>query len=126
MRIAYSIYMIFELWEHAENQSYVQDFIESQDKNTAAKLLVKISDLEPFPLGALIKVRKVVKLHLENFDLYEIRLRCNRSYYRFLFVIRNGTAYLLEAFKKKSDETPPRYIETAILRSKTLDYQLSQ
>jgi len=115
-----------DYWQDENGKSYVKNFILDQGSVVSSKLIVLIDDLQKFPLNSLIRVGKVLKLHLDFYDLYEIRLRCNKVWYRFLFVIRDNVAYLLEGFKKQSNKTPHRYIETAIQRSRTLDYQLNQ
>jgi phage-related protein len=48
--------------------------------------------------------------------LYELITNFKGVGYRIIFTVVNGEAWLLEAFKKKSNQTPQRHIDTALGR----------
>lgn len=92
----------------------VEDFIRAQDKITYAKFLQLtklLSDSGPF-----LKPPYIKKLQ-DKF--YELRISGTVAI-RIFYTIINNEYYLLHAFKKKSQKTPPQELRTAIDRMKEL------
>lgn len=115
--------MEIELWANGDGTCYAGDFIRAQGDIVAIKIETLLIDLQKATLLALLRVQKVKKIVK---DLYEIRIKIHNVHYRFLFVVRKNKAWILEAFKKKTNKTPPRYIETALRRTVILDGQIER
>ncbi len=95
-------------------ESPVQEFIKQQDDATYAKILLSIkflSDNGPFLKPPYIKKLKE--------KLYELRISGKVSI-RVFYTIFNNEYYLLHAFKKQSQKTPPKEIKMAVDRMKQL------
>jgi len=50
-------------------------------------------------------------------DLFDLKLRFNKLWYRILFKIKGQTAWLLHGFTKKSNKIPLKEIEIALRRN---------
>lgn len=107
--------MNINFWETDQGRSPVFEFIQSQDPKAAARVLKDIDRLEQQGLKLLNDPNKLKKLKGHK-NIYEIKTYCKGIYYRILFTILRGEIWLLEGFKKKSNDTQPRYIATAITR----------
>ncbi|MFH0937649.1 MAG: type II toxin-antitoxin system RelE/ParE family toxin [Candidatus Daviesbacteria bacterium] len=92
----------------------VKDFVEKQDEVTYAKALQMIRLLSSN--GPYLKPPYAKKLQDK---LYELRI-FSIVIIRIFYAIHNNEYYLLHAFKKKSQKTPPREIKIAIARLKDL------
>ena len=101
----------------------VLDFVEQQEERCQLKIYDVINRL---------KIRGTELVHDGQFlkkltgceGLYELRVRVANVFYRILLIFINSAGYLLNAFKKKTNETPLREISTALDRLRTLRVQL--
>jgi phage-related protein len=109
--------MQFILWENENGTSYAQDFIESHGTVLALKLGIRIGDLQNASFANLLQSQTIKKIRGE---LYEIRIKIKKINYRFLFVRRENVGWIVEAFVKKTNKTPLKYIETAERRAKMI------
>ena len=85
-----------------------------QDGATYAKILQFIKLLSDN--GPFLKPPYIKKLQSK---LYELRISSTVAI-RIFYTIRNGEYYLLHAFKKKTDKTPPKELKIALDRLKEL------
>lgn len=115
--------MEVEFYCSASGTNYIKEFIVGQSPKAAKKIWRQIKRLEGCNLTFLSQAGIIKKLH--GYDLWEICVDFGNMCFRILFVIRNITCHLLHGFLKKSNNTPKREIETALRRTKDLDYQLS-
>ena len=113
--------MEFELWENENKVCYAGDFIKDQSSIVALKITTLLEDISKFDFLVLLRKEKVKKIEKE---IYEIRFKIQRDPYRFLFVIRKNKGWIVEAFKKKTNKTPRKYIDNAKNRISSLDQQL--
>lgn len=96
----------------ARGKCFVKEFIKEQDQTTYSKILHSIITLRDY--GPYLKPPYMKKLQNK---LYELRIS-GKVAVRIFYTIRNGEYYLLHAFKKKSQKTPPREIKIALDRMK--------
>ncbi len=92
----------------------VETFIKEQDETTHAKILLSILLLKTN--GPFLKPPYSKKLRDK---LYELRIS-GKGAIRIFYTIHNDTYYLLHAFKKKSQKTPPRELKLAIDRMREI------
>lgn len=102
------------LFENNRGEKPVEEFIKSLDEATIAKVIHVIDLLEKF--GPLLKMPHVKKL---DKNLYELRIR-GKQEIRIVFSFDKKKIYLLHAFQKKTQKTPPREIATALKRLKRI------
>jgi|SRR3989344_6558377 len=88
----------------------VKDFAEKQDKVIKAKIALSIRLL--INQGPFLKPPYVKKLRN---NLYELRIS-GKIAIRIFYTLHNNEHYLLHAFKKKSQKTPPKELRLAIDR----------
>ena len=101
-------------FQTARGSSPVKEFIKEQDEITYAKILnatVLLKNGGPF-----LKPPYIKKLQDK---LYELRVSGVLAI-RIFYTIKNGEYYLLHAFKKKSQKTPPKELKIAIDRIKEI------
>ena len=55
---------------------------------------------------------------LKGYDLYELRIKFNNAIYRILLMIVETSSWLLHIFIKKTDYTPQKEIDIALVRRK--------
>ncbi len=92
---------------------------------SAVKALERACEkLKKYTLEQLIKP-KIILLLKGHQDLLEIRNSHGGVSYRVLFTIIDKTCWLLRAFKKKTEETPPNEIAVAAQRAKAVREGLS-
>ncbi|MEK7559201.1 MAG: type II toxin-antitoxin system RelE/ParE family toxin [Patescibacteria group bacterium] len=101
-------------YQTARRDYPVKDFIEEQDQSTEAKINNSIRLLIDY--GPFLKPPDVKKLQNK---LYELRIP-GKPAIRIFYTIINSQYYLLHAFKKKTQKTPPREMKTAIDRMKEI------
>ena len=101
-----------KFFQTARGDHPVKDFIEAQDNASYAKALQTIRLLANN--GPFLKPPHIKKLQDK---LYELRISGSVAI-RIFYTIHNNEFYLLHAFKKKSDKTPPRETKTALDRMK--------
>ncbi len=88
----------------------VKDFITEQDSETYARIILSIQLLRDN--GPFLKPPHIKKLRPK---LYELRIKSVNPI-RIFYTIYENEYYLLHAFKKKSQKTPPRDLKLAIDR----------
>lgn len=97
-------------FESRRGEKFVKEFIDKQNSMVKGKYIGMVDFLEeygPFLSGEYTKkIRK---------DLYEIRIT-GKEQIRIFYTVRQRTIILIHAFKKKTQKTPPRELETALLR----------
>lgn len=101
-------------FQTARGKYPVKDFMREQDELTSAKLINAIELLEtdaPFLKPPYIK-------KLQN-KLYELRIS-GKVAIRIFYTKKEDTYYLLHAFKKKTQKTPPKELKTALDRMREL------
>lgn len=113
--------MEVEFYTSASGRNYVGDFIAVLPAKTIKKVYRQLELVEKYGLSMHSKVVK----KLQGYDLYEIIIDFNRVCYRIFCVVRNTTCWLLHMFAKKTPNTPKKEINTALERTKSLDYSLS-
>lgn len=98
-----------EYFETAKGRRPVQEFIDSLDTRSKAKLARTLDLLEEFG----IKLGMPYAKHVEG-DLWELRTRAGSSQYRIIYFLYSGGVFiLLHGFSKKSGAIPQRDLRTA-------------
>jgi len=95
------------VFESKRGEKPVEEFIKSLEKSAIAKVGQEIDLLEKH--GPYLAMPHSKKL---NNDLYELRIR-GRQEIRILYAFVKKDIYLLHAFKKKTQKTPRKEINTA-------------
>lgn len=93
----------------------VEKFIHSLEKSTIAKVLRTIDLLETF--GSRLGMPHSKKV---GANLFELRVR-GRQEVRIFYTFQETSIILLHGFVKKSKKTPPRELQVALQKWKTLD-----
>lgn len=94
----------------------VSDFLDSLDKQTQSKLLRIVANIEEYGLLSVIPHIK----KLSGTPLWEIRV-LGKSNARVIYVVPTKTkVVLLHGFIKKSNKTPSKEINIALVRSRGL------
>ncbi len=101
-------------YQTPRGDSPVEDFIREQDEETYAKILSYILLLKTH--GPYLKPPYIKKLQSK---LYELRIS-SRVAIRIFYSIAKNEYYLLHAFKKKTQKTPPKELKIAIDRMKEI------
>jgi phage-related protein len=94
----------------------------NQDAEATSRMMKDVDRFEKRGLSLLADPNRLKKLSGYK-DLYELKTYFRGVYYRMIFTIYKGEAWLLEAFKKKSDDTPKRYLKTAEARKQILELE---
>src|SRR3989344_6934828 len=97
-------------FQTARGDSKVKNFIEEQDNATETKINLSIRLLIDY--GPFLKPPDIRKL---KDRLYELRIPGKTSV-RIFYTVIKGEYYLLHAFKKKSQKTPPKELKLAVDR----------
>lgn len=103
-----------KFFQTARGEYPVNEFIETQDKATIAKITSAIDLLESD--GPFLKPPYIKKLRDR---IYELRVS-GKIAVRIFYTIKDREYYLLHAFKKKSQQTPQKELKTALDRMKQL------
>jgi len=98
------------LFESNRGERPVREFIKLLDNETGPKVSHDINLLEKF--GNLLRMPHSKKLTKE---LYELRIR-GKQEVRIIYCFKEKDVYLLHAFKKQTQKTPKKEIETALKR----------
>ena len=101
-------------FQTARGECPVKEFIKKLDEATYAKILHSMVLLQNF--GPFLKPPYTKKLQNK---LYELRIS-GRITVRVFYTLHNNEYYLLHAFKKKRQKTPPSEIEVALDRLKKI------
>lgn len=106
-------------WKTSTGRSPVVEFIAKQPDRAAQRIMKSIKHFADQGMNLLAYSDKVKGLTGYK-GLYELRVDFRGVFYRIIFCIVRGTAYLLLAFKKKGNQTRPTYIKTALTRQQQL------
>lgn len=110
--------MKINIWQTSAGSSPVIKFINDQEDKPASRMMKDIEHLEE--QGLRLLATKKMKQLTGYKHLYELITNFRGVGYRIIFTVINGEAWLLEAFKKKSDETSQRHINNALNRRNQL------
>ena len=98
-----------EYFETAKGKRPVQEFIDSLDTRSKAKIARTLDLLEEFGINLGMLYAK----HVEG-DLWELRARSGSSQYRIIYFLCTGGVFvLLHGFTKKSGAIPQQDLRTA-------------
>jgi phage-related protein len=98
-----------EYFETAKGRCPVQEFIDSLDTRSKAKIARTLDLLEEFG----IKLGMPYAKHVEG-DLWELRTRAGSSQHRIIYFLYSGGVFiLLHGFTKKSGPIPQQDLRTA-------------
>ena len=101
-------------FQTARDDYPVKEFIEKQERSTITKINLSIRLLIDY--GPFLKPPDIKKLQNK---LYELRIQ-GKSSVRIFYTIIKGEYYLLHAFIKKSQKTPPKELKVALDRMRKL------
>ncbi|HCC84503.1 MAG TPA: hypothetical protein DEP87_02375 [Candidatus Pacebacteria bacterium] len=107
--------MIVDYWTSSGTHNYVSEFIEAQDPKTQKKIVRDLELVESLGTG-FANMKK-----LRGYNMHEVKIKSCRL----LCAIRGSVCWLLHGFIKKSNQTPPREIATALKRMSDLDKYLA-
>jgi phage-related protein len=107
--------MRVRFWTTTSGRLPVAAFIGKQPPLAAQRIMKDIDHLEQQGLDLAINPHKLKSLKGYP-GLYELKTYAQGIWYRIIFVVISGDAWLLEAFKKKGNGTPQRHIDTALQR----------
>lgn len=102
------------LFESSRGETPVEQFIKNQSPKTQAKIFHQVNLLSTY--GVLLGMPHA---KLIGHNMYELRIR-GKDEIRIFYCFRKRTIYLLHAFRKHSQKTPPKELLVAITRSGTL------
>ena len=98
-----------EYYETTRQKCPVQEFIDSLDVRSQARVARTIDLLERFGIALGMPYAK----HVEG-ELWELRTRSGTSQYRIIYFLFTGKVFvLLHGFAKKSGRIPERHLRTA-------------
>ena len=112
--------MEVEFWKTKTGRAPVFKFIKKQPAEASARLLHDLEHLEKQGLKLQIYPRKLKALTGYK-GLWELKTDFKGVFYRIIFCVKDGKAWLLEAFKKKDNHTRLKYINVALKRQKSLE-----
>ncbi len=99
--------------EKDNGKPYIGDFLDILDEEIYEKVTTKLKYFEMYPSRLeLMKSKNVSPLDKET-GLYEIGFSMQGHWYRFLGEWVGESFHVVHAFRKKSNKTPKRHIETA-------------
>jgi phage-related protein len=111
--------MEVKYWTTASERPAVFEFIESQPPDAAQRLMKSVEHLAEQGMNLLMVPSRAK--HLRGYaDLYELKVDYKGIFYRIIFCVKHGIAYLLLAFKKKTNSTPMKHIRTALSRQQAV------
>ena len=101
-----------EYFETANGRRPVQEFVDSLDAGSKAKIARTLDLLEEFG----VKLGMPYAKHVEG-DLWELRTRVGSNQYRIIYFLYTGGAFiLLHGFMKKSGPIPQQDLRAARAR----------
>lgn len=107
--------MEVQYWTATYTRDYVAEFIEAQPAKVQKKIFRDLGLVEQY--GTCFANMKKLK----GYQMHEIKIKTCRIF----CAVRGTVCWLLHAFIKKSNNTPPREITTAFNRMKDLDNYLA-
>ena len=100
---------IIEFYKTYDNYCQVEEFLDSLDDKTGAKIIAVLKWIED---QDIIPAKFFKKLKSTN--IYEVRIKYGSNIYRILcFFYKNSIIVLTNGFLKKSQKTPKNEIEKA-------------
>lgn len=115
--------MEVESFRSSSGKDYVGEAILGLPAKAQKKVIKRLNMLNQYGFGFITHSGYVKKL--KGYDLYEVKIDFNKISYRILFSIRDTTCWLLNMFIKKRQKTPLNEIDTALQRSKRLDFSMN-
>ena len=112
--------MKVRMWVNDSGSSPVERFINEQPAKHGARIMKDIGFLEKVGLELLGNPSRLKQLKGYK-NLFELKVSIQGVYYRILFTVIRGEAWLVEAFKKKDNATKKRYIEKALGRIEMIE-----
>ena len=103
-----------KFFQSARGDYPVKEFIEKQNITTIAKINLSIGLLVNY--GPFLKPPDIKKIQT---GLYELRIQ-GKSTIRIFYAKIGGDYYLIHAFVKKSQKTPPKELKVALDRMKKI------
>jgi phage-related protein len=98
-----------EYFETANGRRPVQEFVDSLDRRSKAKIARTLDLLQELGVNLGMPYAK----HVEG-DMWELRTRVGSNQYRIIYFLYTGGAFiLLHGFMKKSGQIPQRDLRTA-------------
>lgn len=101
-------------YETSSGERLVEKFIQKQQPQARGKIFHLIDLLEHY--GALLTMPHAKQL---GRNLYELRIR-GKGEIRILYGFKKRIIYLVHAFKKQTQKTPQKELETALQRLQSL------
>lgn len=101
-------------YETSSGERLLEKFIQKQQPQARGKISHLIDLLEHY--GAFLAMPHAKQL---GKNLYELRIR-GKEEIRILYGFKKHTIYLVHAFKKQTQKTPQKELETALQRLKLL------
>jgi phage-related protein len=112
--------MDIEFLELGSGRCPVHEFLMQLNEKVHKKIQRTLELIESHQEGTVINSGVLKKMKgYEKFNLYEIRISYQRIKYRILCCIKKSTLYLVHIFKKTTQKTPLKEINTAISRIQT-------
>lgn len=102
----------FEFCEKEDGVLYIRDFLDDLSEEVYEKVTVKLGYFEQYTPRLFLKSKHTEPLDKKT-GLYEVKLKVKNHWYRFLGKWEDEVFYIITAFKKKSNKTPSKHIETA-------------
>lgn len=106
-------------WQSESWRTPVLEFIEKQPAQAKQRIMKTIVHFSEQGMNLLSTPNKMKQLTSFR-NLYELKIDFKGVFYRIIFCIVRGAAYLLTAFKKKDNRTPAVHIKTALTRQQSL------
>lgn len=114
--------MTVEFYTTASGRNPVGEFIESSPVKARKKIIRTLELLEKY--GTKLLYSGFLE-KLRGYELYQLRIKFGGVIYRILCIIVGATCWLLHIFKKKSNHTPQKEINTALRRKENLELTLA-
>lgn len=108
--------MKVKFYQTTRNRCPIVDFIEKQPERDQAVILAVLSDINEFGFNA-----KGCQFRQLEGKLWEIKIKTPSGGYLLLYVtIDKASLFILHAFKKKTQKTPTKELNTARKRLKEI------
>lgn len=102
--------MEIEFYERMRGDCPVIKFISGLPSKHQKKFVKTIERFKKYGLQGSSRNKLIKKLER---DIYELIIDYDGIFYRILFTMIKDTCWLISAFKKKSNKTPPRELDKA-------------
>jgi hypothetical protein len=111
--------MEVKFWGTESGREPVYKFLKRQPPTAFARIMKELEYLEKQGLDLLVNPNKLKTLTGYK-NLYELRIDFKGVFYRIIFCIDKGIAWLLLAFKKKDNSTLEQFLRTAHTRQQSI------